>query len=51
MALGYTIHTGEFNDIDEILKKADKEMYADKGSYYHRRSTDRLPLRKTDKEA
>lgn len=51
MALGYTIHTGELNDIDEILKKADKEMYADKGSYYHRRSTDRLPLRKTDKEA
>ncbi|MFC2662717.1 MAG: GGDEF domain-containing protein, partial [Eubacterium sp.] len=41
MALGYTIHTGAIDDMDEILRAADKAMYEDKGRYYHRRSTDR----------
>ncbi|MCC6093789.1 MAG: GGDEF domain-containing protein [Eubacterium sp.] len=41
MAIGYTIHAGGINDMDEILREADKAMYEDKGRYYHRRSTDR----------
>lgn len=40
MAIGYTIHTGALDDIDEVVKEADKAMYDDKGHYYHRRRTD-----------
>lgn len=40
LSLGYTIDSGNTEDADEILRKADQSMYEDKGRFYHRRSTD-----------
>ena len=40
IALGFSIHEGPVENIDEILIEADTEMYDDKGKHYHRRSTD-----------
>lgn len=41
ISLGYAVHRGSLDDIDELLKEADKSMYEDKGRHYHRRSSDR----------
>lgn len=41
ISLGYAVHQGSLDDIDEVLKIADKSMYEDKGRHYHRRWSDR----------
>lgn len=40
IALGYTIHSGSISNMDDIVRKADRAMYEDKGHYYHRRRSD-----------
>ncbi|MDD6229840.1 MAG: GGDEF domain-containing protein [Lactimicrobium massiliense] len=40
IALGYTIHSGSIGNMDDIVRKADRAMYEDKGHYYHRRRSD-----------
>ena len=40
IALSYTIHSGSIGNMDDIVRKADRAMYEDKGHYYHRRRSD-----------
>lgn len=40
ISLGYAVHHGNLDDIDDLLKKADQSMYEDKGRHYHRRASD-----------
>lgn len=40
ISIGYVVHTGPIDDLDTVMRDADRAMYADKGRTHRRRRTD-----------